>query len=61
MKFIEHRVADRRLLRLIHKWLQPGVSEDGHWSETSVGTPQGAVVSRFRVDRSGSASALKLR
>ena len=45
MKFIEHRVADRRLLRLIQKWLKAGVSEDGHWSETKVGTPQGAVVS----------------
>ena len=45
MKFIEHRVADRRILRLIQKWLKAGVSEDGQWSETKVGTPQGAVVS----------------
>ena len=45
MKFIEHRVADRRMLRLIQKWLKAGVSEDGEWSETKVGTPQGAVVS----------------
>jgi len=45
MKFIEHRVADHRILRLIQKWLQAGVSEDGQWSETEVGTPQGAVVS----------------
>ncbi len=45
MKFVEHRVADRRILRLIQKWLQAGVSEDGQWSETKVGTPQGAVVS----------------
>lgn len=45
MKFIEHRVADHRLLRLIQKWLKAGVSEDGQWSETTVGTPQGAVVS----------------
>ena len=44
MKFIEHRVADRRMLRLIQKWLKAGVSEDGQWSETKVGTPQGAVV-----------------
>jgi len=40
MKFIEHRVADRRILRLIQKWLKAGVSEDGQWSETTVGTPQ---------------------
>jgi hypothetical protein len=44
-KFIEHRVADRRILRLIQKWLKAGVSEDGQWSETEVGKPQGAVVS----------------
>jgi RNA-directed DNA polymerase len=45
LKFIEHRVADRRVLRLIQKWLKAGVSEDGQWSETKVGTPQGSVVS----------------
>ena len=45
MKFIEHRVADRRVLRLIQKWLKAGVSEDGQWSETNLGTPQRAVVS----------------
>src|ERR1700730_15302611 len=45
MKFVEHRVADRRMLRLIQKWLKAGVSEDRQWSETEVGTPQGAVVS----------------
>ncbi|HJZ96354.1 MAG TPA: reverse transcriptase domain-containing protein, partial [Candidatus Solibacter sp.] len=45
IKFIEHRVADRRILRLIQKWLKAGVSEDGQWSGSKVGTPQGAVVS----------------
>jgi group II intron reverse transcriptase/maturase len=45
MKFVQHRVADKRVLRLIRKWLKAGVSEDGEWSETKVGTPQGAVVS----------------
>src|ERR1700732_3014958 len=45
VKFIEHRVADRRVQRLIRKWLQAGVSEDGEWAKTEVGTPQGAVVS----------------
>ncbi len=44
LKFIEHRVADRRILRLIQKWLKAGVSEDGQWTETKLGTPQGAVV-----------------
>src|SRR5215204_1515196 len=45
VKFIEHRVADRRILRLIHKWLRAGVSEEGKWSKSEVGTPQGAVAS----------------
>jgi len=45
IKFLEHRVADRRVLRLIQKWLKAGVSDDGKWSETTVGTPQGAVIS----------------
>ena len=45
LKFVRHRVADNRMLRLIQKWLKAGVSEDGEWSETTVGTPQGAVAS----------------
>jgi len=45
VKFIEHRVGDPRIVRLIQKWLKAGVSEEGQWSETKVGTPQGAVVS----------------
>jgi RNA-directed DNA polymerase len=44
-KFLEHRIADRRVLRLIHKWLAAGVVEDGNWSETPEGTPQGASAS----------------
>jgi RNA-directed DNA polymerase len=44
-KFIEHRVADPRILRLIQKWLKAGISAEGQWSETKVGTPQGAVAS----------------
>lgn len=45
MKFVEHRIADRRVLRLIQKWLRAGVSEAGTWAESEVGTPQGAVIS----------------
>ena len=45
MKFVEHRIADNRVLRLIRKFLRAGVSEDGKWSKTEVGTPQGAVIS----------------
>ena len=45
LRFVEHRIADRRILRLIRKWLKAGVSEDGQWSRTTVGTPQGSVIS----------------
>lgn len=45
IKFIGHRVTDQRILRLIRKFLRAGVSEDGEWSKTEVGTPQGAVIS----------------
>jgi RNA-directed DNA polymerase len=45
MKFLGHRIADRRIRRLIRKWLRAGVSDDGTWSKTTVGTPQGAVIS----------------
>jgi retron-type reverse transcriptase len=45
MKFVQHRVADPRILRLIQKWLKAGVSEEGRWTETKVGTPQGSVAS----------------
>jgi RNA-directed DNA polymerase len=44
MKFVAHRIADRRILRLIRKWLRAGVSDDGVWSKTTAGTPQGAVI-----------------
>jgi group II intron reverse transcriptase/maturase len=44
-KFLEHRIADERVLRLIGKWLSAGVIEDGEWSETEQGAPQGASAS----------------
>ena len=45
IKFVEHRVADPRILRLIQKWLNAGVMEEGKWSDTKTGSPQGSVVS----------------
>lgn len=45
MRFLEHRIADRRLLRLIRKWLKAGVIEDGKRIAAEKGTPQGAVIS----------------
>jgi len=44
-KFLEHRIADKRVLRLIGKWLSAGVVEDGEWSQATEGTPQGASAS----------------
>jgi RNA-directed DNA polymerase len=44
-RFLEHRIADKRVLRLIQKWLRAGVIEDGEWSSTEEGTAQGASVS----------------
>ena len=39
IRFLEHEIAGRRILRLIRKWLEAGVSEDGGWLETKQGTP----------------------
>jgi RNA-directed DNA polymerase len=44
-RFLEHRIADKRVLRLIQKWLNAGVVENGTWAECDQGTPQGATVS----------------
>jgi group II intron reverse transcriptase/maturase len=44
-RFLEHRIADKRVLRLIRKWLSAGVIEDGSWSDTPEGAPQGASAS----------------
>ena len=45
LRFLEHRIADKRVLRLIQKWLAAGVIENGEWSKTEQGTAQGASVS----------------
>jgi RNA-directed DNA polymerase len=45
MQFLEHRIADRRVLRLILKWLKAGVMEDEQWQASKEGSPQGATVS----------------
>lgn len=44
-RFLEHRIADQRILRLIRRWLAAGVIENGEWSPTLEGSPQGASVS----------------
>lgn len=45
IKFVEHRIGDQRIVRLIQKWLKAGVMEEGQWSETKEGSPQGSVIS----------------
>lgn len=45
VKFIEHRIADKRVVRLIQKWLGAGVLERGRWSSVVAGAPQGATIS----------------
>ena len=47
VKFVEHRVADRRVVRLIQKWLNAGVLEDGRRTGAEEGTPQGGSASRL--------------
>jgi group II intron reverse transcriptase/maturase len=44
-KFLEHRIADQRILRLIGKWVSAGVIEDGTWTASDEGAPQGASAS----------------
>ena len=45
IRFLEHRIGDQRIIRLARKWLKAGVLEDGEWSVSEEGTPQGAVAS----------------
>jgi group II intron reverse transcriptase/maturase len=44
-KFLEHRIGDRRMVRLLMKWLKAGVLEEGKLHEVGAGTPQGGVIS----------------
>ena len=59
LRFLEHRIADQRIIRLIRKWLEAGVVEDGRRIPASKGTPQGAVIDFAVV--SERLSALRLR
>src|SRR5205809_3756659 len=45
VRFLEHRIGDERVIRLVRKWLKAGVLEDGELSVSETGTPQGAVAS----------------
>lgn len=45
MKFLEHRISDKRVLSLVEKMLKAGVSDEGQWSASQLGSPQGSVLS----------------
>ena len=45
IRFLQHRIADKRILRLIAKWLKVGITEEGRVTRSERGTPQGAVIS----------------
>jgi len=45
IRFLQHRIADKRVIRLIRKWLKAGVLDEGKWLSVDEGSPQGAVIS----------------
>ena len=40
IRFVEHRIGDKRVVRLIHQWLAAGVLEEGTWAPSEAGAPQ---------------------
>ncbi len=47
MLMVKQRISDRRILKLIWQWLRAGVMEDGRYTESELGSPQGGVISPF--------------
>nr|WP_244568004.1 hypothetical protein [Bradyrhizobium erythrophlei] len=60
IKFVEHRVGDRRIIRLIQKWLKAGVLEDGIVTVSDKGTGQGSVISPLLANLLRTCLAVKL-
>ena len=56
VRFLEHRIGDERVIRLVRKWLKAGVLEDGNWSVSEMGTPQGAVITPWTQEITSSSS-----
>ena len=50
IRFLEHRIGDRRIIRLIQKWLRAGILEDGIVTSSETGTGQGSVISPLLVN-----------
>ena len=59
VRFLEHRIGDKRVIRLIAKWLNAGVMEDGEWQDDLRGTPQGSVMTP-RTQKATSALSARL-
>ena len=57
VRFLEHRIGDPRVIRLIRKWLKAGVMADGKWAETEIGTPQGSVNTPWTQKRTSTLNA----
>ena len=56
-KFLEHKIADRRMVRLMMKWLHAGVMEDGELREVQEGTPQGGIIAPLTQSQTSSGAA----
>jgi len=49
IRFLEHRVADKRIIRLIRKWLRAGVMDGNQWQQTEQGSAQGGIWKAFHI------------
>lgn len=57
LRFVEHRIGDPRMIRLIRKWLKAGVMDGAEWTSSETGSPQGSVVTPLTQKITSSLSA----